>query len=361
MPFDRGTFSLSILKLTGDLPSDALEKLDAMKAGKLDEVKDEQQVGWVSGRHLLERRIDEETAFLGGHIYLNLRTAQRKVPSALLNAEAKMEELVYIKATGNSDVPRKVRKEIKEDIIEKRLPQMVPSISGLPLVIDQTDNTVYLGATSVRQIDNFLAVFNDSVDIAPIQMTAEEIMIEEKVDPRKYMGMPLSDSEVDEIYSPGRDFLTWLWYFSEEENGTLEVENYGKFAVAIDGPLSFIADGKGALESVVRKGNPLKSAEARAALNVGKKLKKAKLLICREKETWTAGFDADNFTFSSVGLPEGEEMDYASRFAERINNLHIFKNVFRALFVKFVTQANADDWKDKVAAIKKWVEVRECL
>ena len=91
MPFDRGTFSLSILKLTGDLPSDALEKLDAMKAGKLDEVKDEQQVGWVSGRHLLERRIDEETAFLGGHIYLNLRTAQRKVPSALLNAEAKME------------------------------------------------------------------------------------------------------------------------------------------------------------------------------------------------------------------------------------------------------------------------------
>jgi hypothetical protein len=359
MPFDRGTFSLSILKLTKDLPDDALEKLDAMKAGKLDEVKDEQQVGWVSGRHLLERRIDEETAFLGGHIFLNLRTAQRKVPSALLNAEAKMEELVYIKATGNSDVPRKVRREIKEDIIEKRLPQMVPSISGMPLVIDQTDNTVYLGATSIRQIDNFLAIFNDSVGVAPIQMTAEEIMIEEKFDPRKYMGMPLSDAEVDDIYSPGRDFLTWLWYFSEEENGTIEVRDYGKFAVAIDGPLSFIADGQGAHESVVRKGNPLKSAEARAALNVGKKLKKAKLVICREDETWTTGFDADNFTFSSVGLPEGEEMDYASRFAERINNLHIFKNTFRTLFVEFLNQVKADNWKDKLAVIKNWVEKRE--
>ena len=361
MPFDRGTFSLSILKLTKDLPEDALEKLDAMKAEKLDDIKDELQVGWVSGRHLLERRIDDETAFLGGHIYLNIRTAQRKVPTALLNAEAKMEELVYIKATGNADVPRKVRREIKEDIIEKRLPQMVPSISGMPVVIDQTDNTIYLGATSIRQIDTFLAIFNDTLGVAPLQITAEEIMIEEKFDPRKYTGMPLSDSEVDDIYSPGRDFLTWLWYFSEEENGTVEVKDYGKFAVAIDGPLSFIADGKGAWESVVRKGNPLKSAEARAALSVGKKLKKAKLIVCREKETWTVGFDADNFTFSSVGLPEGEEMDYASRFAERINNLHIFKNVFKTLFVKFIDQARAEDWKDKVATIKKWVEVRECL
>ena len=361
MPFDRGTFSLSILKLAKDLPSDALERFDAMKAGRLDDVQDEIQVGWVSGRHLLERKVDEETAILGGHIYLNLRSAQRKVPGALLNAEAKMEELAYIRATGNIDVPRKVKKEIREDIMEKRLPQMVPSISGMPLVIDQTDNTIYLGATSVRQIDNFLAVFNDTLDIAPIQITAEELMFEEKFDPRDYMGMSLADSETDDEYTPGRDFLTWLWYFSEEKEGTLDVADYGKFAVALDGPLSFIADGKGALESVVRKGNPLKSAEAKAALNVGKKLKKAKLIICRESETWTAGFDADNFAFSSVGLPEGEEMDYASRFAERINNLHIFKCVFKALFVKFLEEIKSPEWNDKVAAIKQWVDTRECL
>ncbi|MCF7791413.1 MAG: recombination-associated protein RdgC [Victivallales bacterium] len=359
MPFERGTFSLTIFKLTKDLPDDALERFNSMVAGKLDDVKDEQQIGWVSGRHLLERRIDDETAFLGGHIYLNLRTAQRKVPSALLNAEAKMEELAYIKSTGKSDVPRKVRREIKDDIIEKRLPQMVPSISGIPVVIDQTDNTVYLGATSVSQIDTFLACFNDSVDIAPIQVTAEEIMIEEKFDPRSYVGISLADNNNDEDYSPGRDFLTWLWYFSEEENGTIEVSDYGRFAIGIDGPLSFIADGKGALESVVRKGNPLKSAEARAALSVGKKLKKAKLIICREKETWNTGFDADSFTFSSVGLPEGEEMDLASRFAERINNLHIFKTVFRALFVKFLYDLKEDKREEKVEKIKKWITARE--
>ena len=70
-----------------------------------------------------------------------------------------MEELAYIKATGKPDVPRRVRTEIKETIIENRLPNMVPSISGIPVVIDQTDNTVYAGATSMQQIDTLLGFF----------------------------------------------------------------------------------------------------------------------------------------------------------------------------------------------------------
>ena len=125
MPFDRGSFSVKILKLTKDLPEDALERFNKNCAGKLDEVKDEPQIGWISGRHLLERNIDEETAMLGGHIYLNLRIAQRKIPAALLKAEMKLEELAYIKATGKADVPRKVKKDIKIAVEEKRMPQMV--------------------------------------------------------------------------------------------------------------------------------------------------------------------------------------------------------------------------------------------
>jgi len=358
MPFDRGTFSMTIFKYQDDLPEDALGFFDDFKASKLDEVKDEPQIGWVSGRHLLERRIDEETAFLGGHIFLSLRTAQRKVPAALLKAEARMEELAYIKATGKFDVPRKVKQEIKEGIIENRLPQMVPSISGLSLIIDRTDNTIYVGATSTRQIDNFLSLFNDTLKISPIQITAEEVMIKEKIDPREYEGLPLGKDD-DGDYSPGRDFLTWLWFFSEEEGGEIEVKTHGRFSAMIDGPLSFIADGQGSLETVVRKGNPLKSAEARAALSVGKKLKKAKLVFCKDDELWTAGFDADNFSFSAVSLPDGEEMDYESRFADRVNYLHMFKDVFRTYFCYFLNETKSEKWSEKLEKINNWIKNRE--
>ena len=360
MPFDRGTFSVAFFKLTEELPEDALELFNSHNAGKLDEVKDEPQIGWVSGRHLLERRIDDETAFLGGYIYLSLRTAQRKVPPALLNAESRMEELAHIKVTGNPDVPRKVKKEIKETIIENRLPQMVPTISGISIVIDQNDNTLYAAATSVRQIDTLLGFLNDTLKIAPLQITAEEIMLEEKLNPRNFNGISMIDGDCDD-YSPGRDFLTWLWYYSEEEGGEVDVKGYEKFTSMIDGPLSFISDGEGSFETVVRKGNPLKSAEASVALRVGKKLKKAKLIFCRADEIWTAGFDADNFTFSSLSLPEGEEMDYASRFAERISNLHIFKSVFISFYKYFIAQTQADDWPAKLDEIRNWIKNRESL
>lgn len=361
MPFDRGPFSMTIFRLPKVLPENALELFDSYKAGKLDDIKkDEQQIGWVSGRHLLERTIDDETALLGGHIYLNLRTAQRKIPATLLKAEIRMEELVYIKATNNPDVSRKVKKEIKEAIIEKRINQMVPTISGIQFVIDKTDNTLYLGAISGKQIDIFLQLFHKTLNIEPIQITPEEIMLEKKMKTSNYNGIPAADNATSESH-PGRDFLTWLWFFSEEKGGIIDVPKYGQFSVMIDGPLSFIAEGNGALESVVRKGNPLKSAEARAALEVGKKLKRAKIILARAKEMWLVGFDADNFSFSGVSLPQGEEMDYASRFAERVNSLHIFKTIFYALFASFLNEAESESWKNTLSKMKKWIETRESL
>lgn len=364
MPFDHGSFSMSIFSLKKDLPDNALELFEENKAGKLDDVTDEPQIGWVSGRHLLENRIDEETAFLGGHLFLNLRIAERKVPGTLLKAEARMEELAHIKETGKSYVPKKVKKEIKENILEKRLPQMVPSLSGIPVIIDQTDNTIYVGATSNKQIDTFLASFNETIpDTIPVQITAEELMEQEKLNFRNYDGISLSstnnESKEDTYSFPGRDFLTWLWFFSEEETGSITSDNFGEFAVMLDGPLSFISSGEGAHETVVKRGNPLNSVEAQASLDVGKKLKKAKIILTREKETWSTNFDADNFTFSSVNLPEGEEMDYASRFAERVNNIHILKEVFMLLYKKFLNNFSYEQDNTLEKQMQNWIKSRK--
>ena len=72
MPFDRGSITFQACQLPRPLPDDALEGFAAKAAGSLDSVRDEAQLGWVSGRHLLERRIDQETAYLGGYLHLCL-------------------------------------------------------------------------------------------------------------------------------------------------------------------------------------------------------------------------------------------------------------------------------------------------
>ena len=77
----------------------------------------------------------------------------------------------------------------------------------------------------------------------------------------------------------GRDFLNWLWYFTEQEESKFIVPDLGEFEVGIDGPLALVAENFGAFESVLRKGLPTKSPEAHMALQAGKKLKSAQVML----------------------------------------------------------------------------------
>ena len=62
MSFETGSISLMICPLRNPMPDNYLELFAKHSAGKLDDVKDEPVLGWVSGRHLLENIIDENTS-----------------------------------------------------------------------------------------------------------------------------------------------------------------------------------------------------------------------------------------------------------------------------------------------------------
>ena len=95
MSFEHGPVALTMFALTEPLPENYLELFNQEKAGGLDAVKDEPQLGWVGGHHLLESTIDESTVICGGMIYLNLCKAERKIPSSWLKAVCRREEQAY--------------------------------------------------------------------------------------------------------------------------------------------------------------------------------------------------------------------------------------------------------------------------
>ena len=86
MPFESGTVSLSVFKLNSDIPEDHLERFTKFAACPMEDVTDTPNLGWT-GRHLLERRIDEETAYVGEFLHMHFRSAVRKIPPSLLKAE----------------------------------------------------------------------------------------------------------------------------------------------------------------------------------------------------------------------------------------------------------------------------------
>ena len=367
-----------IWPLRNPMPEDYLELFAKHSAGKLDDVKDEPVLGWVSGRHLLESRIDEDTSKCGGFPYMNLRKTERKVPSQLLNAVCRRDELAYMQAHDCAFVPRKEKRAIKEEAIEALMPKMVPTISAVPFVVDIPANVLYFGASSLAKFDVFVQEFTRALgmDAEPVPISVEELM-ETLLKKNETDLPPLTLTNLanglDEP-QPGRDFLTWLWYEAEVNGGRCSVGELGDFVVGLEGPLTLAySPGKtkdpelaGSGESVVKRGNPMASGEAKAALSSGKKLRKARVTFAREGadaevDKWVFTFDADTFTFGSVKLPEGEEMERESAFEERIANLHVLHTVFNAYFKKFAAAVMNGKNIATEKAMRQWVADRESL
>ncbi|MHB9139839.1 MAG: hypothetical protein ACYC4Q_10600 [Victivallaceae bacterium] len=356
MSFEKGPINVTMFKLRSKLPEDYLERFAAYAAKPLEEVKDEPQLGWTTGRHLLETKIDEQTAICGGHLYLNLRKAERKIPALTLKTICQREELIYMQANKVEFVPSKVKREIKENAIESTLMKMPVSLSGIPFVIDLSTEIIYAGSTSPGQLDGFICFFFKTTGLEPIHINigtmCEDLGIQEADLPSVNFS---PESKAGDL-TPGRDFLTWLWYCMEKLN-----ERAG-FEMMVEGPLTFAAadEARGAHDIAIKNGScPLRSSEAKSALLAGKKLKKAKIAMACEGNVWSFTFDADKFVFSSLTLPEGEEMEHHSGFQERIMNLDRFRQAIELYFKTFAHTVRAIKWPETEKKIQDWVLNRD--
>ncbi len=365
MPFERGSVTFSMFEIQGELPEDILGLFAAKKAGLLDSVDEEPQIGWVTGQHLLDTTITEETAQMGGCYYLMLRQAVRKMPGSLLNALCKREEQAYMRANNLEYVSAKMKKQIREETLEKHIQKMPPILTGIPVVLDPNEKLLFVGATSRTQIELFIDNFFQTTKLEALQLTPG-LMLEKMFQSTEasfpilnIANLPGNGAEP----SSARDFLMWLWYYSET-TGKLQHPQFGEFDILIEAPLTFSDEGdaKGAGEVTVKKGDaPLRSAEAKAAVLVGKKLKKVKLSLTRDKQIWTGTFDAAQFAFSSFKLPEGEAMNDDEVFAERVQNLIIFREAVALYFKKFADAMLGMEFPKFEAEIREWAKNRDAL
>ena len=329
----------------------------------MDLVKDEPEIGWTSGRCLLDSKIEPQTVLWNNLVYVCLRKAERKVPSSMLKAWCQREELVWMRANERDCVPSKQKKQIKEEVIEKNLMSVPPTLSSIPAVIDADNHMLYLGTGSPAQIDLFLEYFVRTFEFEPQQINPEYYCETEFQTHADELPVIEFSARADGETVPGRDFLTWLWYFSEQETGgALEVPEAGECAFTVEGPLTFALAGEadGAAENTLKNGNsPLRAAEAKAALSVGKKLKKARFYLEHENKVWTGTFDADNFVFGGMKLPDGEEMNPDDRLKERIEFLNTFRLALAASFKKFAETLLSPEWEKEAGKIREWVTERD--
>ncbi|TAN36715.1 MAG: hypothetical protein EPN23_07855 [Verrucomicrobia bacterium] len=361
MGFESGSVSFRSFLLPQVLPENVVARFAKHALPALEALGADKMTGWVTGRHLLDRHLTADAAHHGGYLRLTLVTAARKIPAALFRAECKMEELAQLAAHGYDRLSARARSDIREQVTARLLPQMPPQLKAVPFIAEAAGERLWATALSELQAEDFAMHFNQAAGLNPIPLTPEAAAARRHVDVRQWdvacfsaeaEGEPVSDRV-------GHDFLTWFWFLAEARRGIVKLPELGEFGLLVEGPLTFVMEGGGAHEIVLRKGEPRVSAEAKAALVAGKKLKRAKLALARGDQTWSCTLDADTFAFRSVKLPPTEQLDAVSRFQDRMRALELFGDAFYGIYDQFLAERNdTTRWAETVKEIRKWVAGR---
>jgi hypothetical protein len=159
----------------------------------------------------------------------------------------------------------------------------------------------------------------------------------------------------------GRDFLTWLWFKSENQNGIFKTKNGEDFALYLEQKV-VVQGGEGErLEKAMCTGAMSELREARLGLRTGKKVVQAKIKLEQDSNEWIVEVDASNFTFSGLKTPkvrtkmeEGEDPDGV--FLEKIFLVEKALGFFDDVFNSFVDIRMSIHWQGEVEALRKWLE-----
>ena len=113
MGFEKGSLSFRMFFASRDLGPEDVDKFAAQALPPLNTLIEDEVHGWVAGRHLLDRNITEESAFLGGYLRLTLTQAKKTVPTSLLTAECAVEEMAVMEADAKEYLNQQARSEIR--------------------------------------------------------------------------------------------------------------------------------------------------------------------------------------------------------------------------------------------------------
>ncbi len=158
----------------------------------------------------------------------------------------------------------------------------------------------------------------------------------------------------------GRDFLTWLWFKSEQQGGIFKTKSGEDFALYLEQKV-VVEGGEGeSLEKAVCTGIMSELREAKLGLRTGKKVVKAKIKLEQDANDWIMELDASNFTFSGLKTPkvdtkveEGDDPD--SIFLEKIFLVEKAAGFIDDVFSHFVERRFSIHWQGEVEAFKKWL------
>ena len=166
----------------------------------------------------------------------------------------------------------------------------------------------------------------------------------------------------------GQEFLTWLWYKSEERGSTIFLPSSGEDIQLVFEKHILLEYGEGeTTEKVICQGLQAELREARTGLAMGKKLEQARLQLVRGEYEWHLSLKGSLLEFKNVKPPktmaaseESNDPDATEgRIIDRIGLMETVVRTFDELFRMFLQIRISPEWSEEVAQVHEWIEKRQ--
>ncbi len=161
----------------------------------------------------------------------------------------------------------------------------------------------------------------------------------------------------------GREFLTWLWFKSDQTGGRIEIPGKKVVEVLFLDRMTLDLSDVDTPETLTLKGYRSELREGLAALKEGKKLEEARIFVRAGDNGFTMMLKGTWFSFGSFEmppiLPSGEaeaEEDVEASFLEKKCYIEEGMELVDDIFEYFLKLRISEEWEtNELPALRRWL------
>jgi DNA recombination-dependent growth factor C len=345
--------------------------LDGLRAGCFRELEDdqEQSAGFASWDDFFDASFAHASHRKGDYVAFTLRLDQRRVPAVVLRYRVRQALQEYRREHEGRWPSRHEKEQLREAIHMGLLKRSLPRPSACEAIWNPEKRWLLVGTTSRKILEAFLEHFEKHFRLFPVPLYhvnwALHLLALDGRQKDLLTGLvsPKSTQALQDGRFLGYEFLTWLWFFIEQLQGVLTLPNAHPVTVSLGEKLvlSHPDDGR---ERVVCTTQALALHEARTALQQGKRLQEAQLILTVGDNEYQLTLDATLWSIKGLKtpgqLPDFDVEDPDGRFLEKMFFLEEVFAALNALYDHFLARRLSSGWEsDTLPAVKQWIDGKD--
>jgi len=370
----KGSLTFSRYRVKGDIPEEFRHFFDKqIKKYAFQELTtsaEDQAFGWTSLENPLDTRFEGARYSAGDFFYFALRVDKKSIPPALLRLKCLEEERKSLKDSGKKRLFREQTKEIKERVYLHLLTRAYPVPSFYDVLWASSGGWLLAGSHADKVFEIFEDLFKISFNLRlapclpwdPDALDAKTAAAVAALQGGHFLEPGRGAADKADPAVLAREFMTWLWFKSEERDGTISMPGQTDVSLSFEKRV-VLESGEGEYsETVACQGLHADLREGRAAIREGKKVREARLRLEKDSDRWEFTLKADRFQFQSMKLPpvggldeEGEEKE--GGILERVYLVETALKTMDGLFSFFLKRRLSPQWvSEEIPRIKTWLK-----